>query len=487
VSGARRWSSGTTLALGVGLVVAALFLAVRPGNPPGFFRDESALAYNAYTVSRSGHDEYGATMPLFFSSFGDYKSPVYVYLLAGVFRVVHPGIVAARTLSAVLGLLAVLALGLLAARITGRAAVGVLVTVAAALDPWLFEVTRLVFEVALLPLAIVLFLLAALRAHRRGCGWDDAALVGLALGLVTYTYPAGRVLAPLFALGLVLLAPTYRWTGVLRAWAAYAVALVPLAVFQLRHPGSLSARFGVTSYITPGTSPGGVVHEGVVNYLRDVNPWSWLVHGDPNERHHVHGMGSLLVATMLLAALGLVLAAVRHRRDPWWRFAAYGLAISPVPGSLTIDRLHSLRMIAFPIFLLLFVALGLDWLLARDASSVRRVAAAAAVAAVVIQGAVFQWEFADRGPHRRAAFEADYPQVLDSALARPGPVNVFDDDHSYIHALWYGALRGESARIHRLPHGAVPQPGATVLRSGSPCAGCRVLASAGGFVAYVRR
>ena len=58
-------------------------------------------------------------MPLFFRSYGDYKSPLYPYLLAGIFRITahtqpSPGG------SAVLGALAVLLLGLLAERITGR-------------------------------------------------------------------------------------------------------------------------------------------------------------------------------------------------------------------------------------------------------------------------------------------------------------------------------------------------------------------------------
>src|SRR5438093_11523230 len=93
------------------VAAAGLFLAVVPGNPPGFYEDEAAISYNAWSIEQTGHDEYGATMPLFFRSFDDYKSPVYPYLLAGVFRIVGPSIEAARVLSAVLGLLAVLGLG----------------------------------------------------------------------------------------------------------------------------------------------------------------------------------------------------------------------------------------------------------------------------------------------------------------------------------------------------------------------------------------
>ena len=82
--------NGRVLVAVAAVIAAGLFLAVVPGNPPGSYRDESSLAYNAYTISQSAKDEYGAVLPLFFRSFGDYKSPTYTYLLAGVFRVVGP-------------------------------------------------------------------------------------------------------------------------------------------------------------------------------------------------------------------------------------------------------------------------------------------------------------------------------------------------------------------------------------------------------------
>jgi 4-amino-4-deoxy-L-arabinose transferase-like glycosyltransferase len=56
--------------------------------------------------------------PLFFKAFGDYKNPVYIYLLALVFKVTGPGILAARLQSAILGILTALLLGLLAHRVS---------------------------------------------------------------------------------------------------------------------------------------------------------------------------------------------------------------------------------------------------------------------------------------------------------------------------------------------------------------------------------
>ena len=102
------------------LLACGLLLYARGAstNPPGFYIDESSIAYNAQTIAQTGRDEHGEAWPLFFRAFGDYKNPTYVYLLAAVFRLTGPSIAAARLLSAALGAAAALLLGLLALRMT---------------------------------------------------------------------------------------------------------------------------------------------------------------------------------------------------------------------------------------------------------------------------------------------------------------------------------------------------------------------------------
>ena len=49
-------------------------------NPPGLTPDEAALGYNAYSILKTGRDEFGTKLPIIFKSFGDYKPGAYVYL-----------------------------------------------------------------------------------------------------------------------------------------------------------------------------------------------------------------------------------------------------------------------------------------------------------------------------------------------------------------------------------------------------------------------
>lgn len=161
------------IALIVVLVTLAGYLAKQRTNPPGFYIDESSIAYNALTIAQSGRDEWGVRWPLYFRAFGEYKNPVYIYLLAGVFRVVHPSNLVARRFSALLGYAAAALIGLLAFAISRRRWIGWTIFVLALVTPQLFEISRLVFEVALFPLVIALFLYFA-HVASSACSFSPA-------------------------------------------------------------------------------------------------------------------------------------------------------------------------------------------------------------------------------------------------------------------------------------------------------------------------
>src|SRR5260370_821165 len=99
-----------------------LYAQGAPTNPPGFFIDESSIAYNAHLIAQSGHDEFGKAWPLYFRAFTDYKNPVHIYLLAALFKLTGPSIAAARYLGAAAGVLTALVLALPPLRLPQRPA-----------------------------------------------------------------------------------------------------------------------------------------------------------------------------------------------------------------------------------------------------------------------------------------------------------------------------------------------------------------------------
>ena len=453
------------LVLGAALAVTAFHLWITPDNPPGFHRDEAALALNATTLSTGLRDEDGARLPLFFRSFDDYKSPVFPYTLAAVFKVTGPSQTAARGLAAVLVLVAVLLLGLLAWRISRDAVTTAIVLLVAGFTPWLFELGRYAIEATTQPLLLVLLLLVlerAVRLDRYSVGHGIAA--GVLLGLFTYSYTGSRLLGPLLAAALVAFAGRRRWRLPLAAWGAFAVALVPLAVYEIRHPGNLTARYDATT-IARDHSGVRLVLQAIGNWAKDLNPVHWATAGDPAPYIHNGGYGSFYAAMMVLALAGAILVLARERGSPWWRYVLLATLLVPIPAALTVDRYNAIRLAVLPVlFLVLAVPAVKELVAVVRRSWIARAVAAVLVAAVAFQFVQFLDEYRTRGPQRVVLYEAGVRPLLEPHLRAGETVYVdFDDRGAHAQARWLAADLGVFDQVVVLPDGGIPPAGSLVF------------------------
>jgi hypothetical protein len=462
--GALLRRPGLLLAAACVLLVVGFQLWITPTNPPGFIRDEASFSYNAYTIGHSLRDQDGGFLPLYFVSYKDYKSPLFVYLLAPVFRVTGAHKEVARGFAAVCVLAAIALVALLAWRRTRHAGVAVAAFALAGLTPWLFELGRAAYDTSLLPLCVACVLLAAEWAYR-----SDAILrgvpVGLALGAVMYCYAAGRLLAPLFAVALVLFGRR-RW--LLSAWGVFALTLVPLITYWFRHPGALTARYQATTFIHGGMSFWTIVRKTASHYVHDWNLWHWTVSGDPKPYIH-SGAGQLLGAVAVLALVGAVLVVTRLRSDRWWLYALAVTLIAPFPSALSEDRYDSLRMCALPLMLVVLSIPALQEI--AGARWPAKTAAAALAVTALVQLGQFLHHYTGDGPNRTQLFEAGVPSLLHTAFQNDGTVYIdHDDRYAQTHALWYAVSHGiPRARVSILPDGGIAPVGATVFGRLQPC------------------
>ena len=504
--------------------IALLFAVYTWGlstNPPGFYVDESALAYNAYLVSRTGAGEFGPHFPLYFEVFTNgftaYVSPTQVYLLAAVFRIFPPSILLARVFSAFWVFAACLLLGLLAKRISGQLKIGVIVAATALLTPWFFDLRGLVMEVHFVPLALVLVLLAVYYAREsEGWGWRSIVAVAATLVLLTYCYTSGRVLGALLAVGLLLFATTWkRLIGIIATWLLYSLSLIPIFLFNRQHPTALVRRLYEISYIRPGVPWHEIASEFVRRYLEDQSLYALLMMGDYHPRHHVQGSGgAILFATFVLVMMGLLFVFARGWRDPWWRFVVYGLAASIVPGAITNEPFHQLRLMAYPVFLLVLTVPALQWLLAPHAPNrsghersretigdqqfqariggisrpARFCILFLLLGATVLQGARFQAAFRRDGPKRQYEFDVPYKVIYDVAVAQPiRPIYLQDGKWgpAYMHAMWYSTIEGRprSEFVHLPDRGKAPR-GSVVISSAENCQNCEIITRSGVYLVY---
>jgi 4-amino-4-deoxy-L-arabinose transferase-like glycosyltransferase len=495
-------------------------------NPPGFYLDESATAYNAYLVSQTGAGELGPRFPILFQEYATsnstYINPLTIYLLAITFRFLPPSILVARMFAAFWMFAACLLLGVLAKRISGQRTIGIIIAGTALLTPWFFEIGRLVWDAHFSAFTIVLFLVAVYRIEsKEKWHWQDIAMVAGSLAVVTYGYFSGRVLAPLFALGFLFFATTkHRFLGVLKIWLAYAVTLGPLILFNRSHSGVLTKRLWEVTYIRPAAPRKEIASqfaEFVRCYLQDQSLTPLLMTGDGHWHHHVEGSGgAILFGTFILAMAGLLLVIARRWRDPWWRFVLYGLAASIVPGAMTDWPFHELRLMGYAVFLLVLTVPALELLLAPDEPKqsasgaskdaqrtepnhtavvrhrvwhpVRLGILGILLAATVAQAIDFQITFWRKGQERDFAFDVLYKPAYDAAVARPERPIYLENGQwgpAYMNAYWYATVEGRRiSEFVRLPDGTKPPSGAIVLSSNSDCQNCDVIQKSGAYLLY---
>ena len=90
------------------LILAAILRIWQLGSlPPSLTPDEAALGYNAYSILKTGRDEYGKLLPVIFKSFGDYKPGFYIYTTVPFIAIFGLTEFAVRLPSAIAGVIAV--------------------------------------------------------------------------------------------------------------------------------------------------------------------------------------------------------------------------------------------------------------------------------------------------------------------------------------------------------------------------------------------
>ena len=491
-------------------------------NPPGFYVDEACIAYNGYLIATTGAQEDGRSLPLYIHCYtqgwSQYMSAGQPYALAFLYLFISPSVISARVFAATLVFLAILLLGFLSTKISGRTSVGIIVALTAMATPWLFEYSRLVMETFVLILTVVLFLYFLYNASSRE-RWKttDVIAISAILTVITYSYATGRVIGPLFTLGLLIFAVNWRALfDVLKVWIIYAFAMIPMILVYLKEPLVISGRFLRATNLSKEKPLFENIGEILSALWQDFSLSFFIFEGDGLLRHHIpdSGMGELLVGTFALGILGIVIILIRHRSSTWWRFILYGTFASMLPGAVTYERHHSMRALAFPIFFLLLTVPAISWLLglyndqtagvtasesANAARSgflknplteryLRRGLLAALLLITAVQAFQFQYLFRQNGidSSRKAVFHESYARVLDRALAEESrPIYLHDfGEPTYMLALWFAATKGidKSNFVHLLDRQNPPQ-GALVLSSKSTCSDCQVIYEEG-FLLY---
>lgn len=193
----RNFFVYVTLAIIVGV---SIFLSSYKKSqiPPCVNADEAAFGYNAYSILRTGKDEYGSFMPLRLKSFDDFKLPMYSYLSIPFIAVLGLNDFAIRAVNIVLAAILVPLMYLVATTLFKKKSIGLIAAILTAINPGIYLLARQAHE----GVACAVFLLFGLYWFLRYRSDKKIRFLFFEyvfLVLTTFSYQTGRLFLVFFA------------------------------------------------------------------------------------------------------------------------------------------------------------------------------------------------------------------------------------------------------------------------------------------------
>ena len=381
------------------LVILAFFIRLYRIDVIRLTHDEMSIGYNAYSVLKTGRDEWGRLLPLDFEAFGDHKLPAYIYSAVPFIALFGLTELAVKLPSILAGTILVGLVYLLAKQLTKDQLTPLLAAGIAAFSPVTIHLSRLALEanLALVILAAALWLISKifkLRISTRDespFGRKDEGLIiaslsaGLLLSLTLYTYTAYRLLIPIFLLAVSYLAWRQKKLKSLKLiWLSFLIALIPLLPSLIVQKGT--ARFAQISifsssgvvdsindrrafcYLT-GPKILGYACKFVYNkpvaylqvftqaYFHSLSPDFLFLSGDQHAYLSNPRFGEFFAILIPFYLIGLFV--LFRRQDELARLLIFLFFLAPIPGALSGEaQIVRLSPVIIPVMLM--IALGIE-------------------------------------------------------------------------------------------------------------------------------
>lgn len=355
-------------------------------NPAVFNRDEAAIGYNAYTILTTGRDEFGIKLPLAFRSFGDYKMPLYIYLVVPYFKLFGVNEFAVRFPSAFFGSLTILLIYLLVFVISKNKKTALISALLLAITPFHIHYSRLAFEanVALFLFFFGIYLFIA--------GLKKSLL--LIFSSIAFTLSLFCYFTPYFLILPFILILTFFYYREVRGQKNKAFFILFMIMTIIGFLVALKttimanqAKTNITifkdqkiweemakSRAEHGVNQGLLLKlydnkylfygkEFLRNYLLSFSSDFLFFRGGNHPWHRIPQIGNLYLIDLLFLILG-VYAIFKKGNLKEYLFPAFFL-LSPIPSAITTDAPHTTRLLTFFIIFLILSAYGITFILEK--------------------------------------------------------------------------------------------------------------------------
>jgi len=364
--------------------IAFLVRFIYSSTYPPLLWDEAALGYNAFSILKTGRDEYGSFLPLIFKSFGDYKPGLYVYLSIPFIAIFGLNQLAVRLPSILLGSLTPLLLYKLIIAINPKKKkLAIISAFLLAITPFHIHFSRGAWETNIFTFQLVLASFTFIKYFNTK-KVKYLLISSLIFGLSLYTYQSAKMMSLLI---IVLLSAQNLKTIVKNPKKLVTLFILPLAVFTIpiaarlvtatdsnrlqvlsifSYPRSDIEKQQLISYSSPlkyqlyNGNTVFFIRSTLSRYLNHLSPNFLFFKGDwQNPRHSAIYTGVLLLASIIFLPLGLLSCRPVSKLD---MFFLTWLLIAPIPSALTRDSLSAVRSACLVIPLTYFTVKGIIYL-----------------------------------------------------------------------------------------------------------------------------
>lgn len=381
------------------IIILAAFLRLfqLSSVPPSPSLDEVSIGYNAYSILKTGKDEYGYSFPVLLRAYDDWRPGLYVYLVIPFLPLFGLSTLAVRLPSALLSVFTVYLAYRLVRELFGKEIIlafgrsinteflAPLASFLLAISPWHIYLSRLGHEVSLGLTAFLLgiyFFIRAIR-HQKKTGSFIASSIFFVISL--YGYQSQKIIVPIVLFGAVVLFyrnKMHQRREVVLAAVIGVILIVPLIIAS-SSPQAL-IRFKATSAfssidqkyqesaekILEAKENGDVMGEilnnrrfivpqiFINNYISHFSPL-WLFTNSGSEQHKVPNLGLLYIWESAFIGIGFFVFLLSNINLRYKALIMLWFFSSPLAAAITTGAPHAMRSYTFLPLWQLFCALGI--------------------------------------------------------------------------------------------------------------------------------
>lgn len=325
--------------------LVSLFINIYKQNLNCLTTDEAAFGYNAYSILKTGKDEYGSLLPLRFKSFGDYKMPLYSYLSVPFVALGGLNETTTRSLNTVVALLFPFIIYLLSYQLFKNKNISLLTAFLLALSPGLQTIGRQAHEsyvtTFFLTTTILLFLKFLEKNSVKFFSFFTLSLFIFSLG-----YQFSRLWIIFIAIGCIffVLKKMISKKFILPLIAVFIILFIPDIIVRPARVGNLlffkNIGLGLQTAELRSEGGGRILYNKatvgiknlIFNHVSYLSPQFLVIRGDENYRFGYEGISSITLIEYLFIFVGLFY--LFKEKQKFRNVLLLVLLFAPLAGSL---------------------------------------------------------------------------------------------------------------------------------------------------------